>query len=99
MGRRGSANDELLRRRLDHVSKEWFDNEHFFLSILVKEGIKTWYDYVDFVVNLDEINAMKNRNRSGSSDEDDIDEYDGYIPPTWRRLMLGPRGPGSKQAQ
>ena len=88
MGRRGSANDELLRRRLDHVSKEWFDNEHFFLSILVKEGIKTWYDYVDFVVNLDEINAMKNRNRSGSSDEDDIDEYDGYIPPTWRRLML-----------
>ncbi len=86
MGRR-TPNDELLRKRLDHVSEVWMDNEPFFLNVLVKEGITTWYDYVRFVVNLDEINAMKNRNRPGSEDEDDIDEYNGYLPPAWKRLI------------
>eukprot|EP00573_Skeletonema_grethae_P010507 CAMPEP_0201701470 /NCGR_PEP_ID=MMETSP0578-20130828/32752_1 /ASSEMBLY_ACC=CAM_ASM_000663 /TAXON_ID=267565 /ORGANISM="Skeletonema grethea, Strain CCMP 1804" /LENGTH=297 /DNA_ID=CAMNT_0048188793 /DNA_START=138 /DNA_END=1027 /DNA_ORIENTATION=+ len=84
-----SPNKEVLQTRFTHLTNEWFQRDPYILSVFVKEGIKSWYDYVSFVVNLDEINSVKNRNDSYQDDDDG--EYSGdpsAIGFYWRNIML-----------
>eukprot|EP00985_Skeletonema_marinoi_P007241 scaffold3172_cov176-Skeletonema_marinoi.AAC.1 len=58
-----SPNDELFMERMYHIKAIWMRNHPYFLRVLLEEGINTWYDFMDFTVNLDEntINSVKNR--------------------------------------
>ncbi len=84
-----SPNKEILQKRFNHLTNEWFERNAYILSVLVKEGINNWYDYVEFVVNLDEINSVKNRNDSLQDDDDG--EYGGdasAISYYWKKRMI-----------
>ena len=66
-----SPNKEILRKRFIHLKNEWFQRHTYILSVFLSEGIKSWYDYVAFIENLDEINSVKNRNDSYQDDDDE----------------------------
>eukprot|EP00975_Prorocentrum_lima_P013928 2960499-Prorocentrum_lima.AAC.1 len=49
-----SPNDELFTERMYHIKAIWMRNHPYVLRVLLEEGINTWYDFMDFTVNLDE---------------------------------------------
>ena len=80
-----SPNDELFTERMYHIKAIWMRNHPYVLRVLLEEGINTWYDFMDFTVNLDEntINSVKNRKGSNEEEEDD-EEYNGTLTSYWR---------------
>mmetsp|Transcript_28495 Transcript_28495/g.42812 ORF Transcript_28495/g.42812 Transcript_28495/m.42812 type:complete len:162 (-) Transcript_28495:194-679(-) len=77
----GLSKDELLKSRMDHVFNVWMQQQQhpYVQSVLVKENIKTWYDFQQFLNNPDEINAVKNRKGLEVFEE----EYDGKLSYFW----------------
>jgi len=77
----GLSKDELLKSRMDHVFNVWLQQQRhpYVQSVLVKENIKTWYDFQQFLNNPDEINSVKNRKGRKEDDE----EYDGKLSYFW----------------
>mmetsp|Transcript_12235 Transcript_12235/g.17551 ORF Transcript_12235/g.17551 Transcript_12235/m.17551 type:complete len:171 (-) Transcript_12235:295-807(-) len=58
---------ELLEKRFHHVETEW--PNHPFFRVLVTEGSIHCYDHVESLMNLDEINSVKNRRKKSSEAE------------------------------
>jgi len=77
----GLSKDELLKSRMDHVFNVWMQQQQhpYVQSVFVKENIKTWYDFQQFLNNPDEINAVKNRKGLEVFEE----EYDGKLSYFW----------------
>ena len=48
-----SPNDELFTERMYHIKAIWMRNHPYVLRVLLEEGINTWYDFMDFTINLD----------------------------------------------
>lgn len=58
---------ELFEKRFHHVETEW--PNHPFFRVLVTEASIYCYDHVESLMNLDEINSVKNRRKKSSKAE------------------------------